>query len=95
MKLLTIICESLARGPVLELLGALGAHGYTLFPVEGSGSQGERPADIAEFGNIQIEVLVPVDLAERIWQRLESDFFKRYAMVAYESDVRVARTNKF
>lgn len=95
MKLLTIICEALARAPVLELLEGVGAHGYTLFPVEGTGSQGERPADIAEFGNIQIEVLVPVEVAEKIWTALEKDYFPRYAMIAYEADVRVLRHNKF
>ena len=34
MKLVTIVCEALARSAVTELLKEIGAHGYTLFPVE-------------------------------------------------------------
>jgi nitrogen regulatory protein PII len=58
MKLLTIVCEAHARGPVLDLLRSAGAHGWTLFPVEGDGAGGGRPADIPEFTNLQIQVVV-------------------------------------
>jgi len=40
MRLVTIVCEALAREPVKQLLVETGAHGYTLFPVEGAGAQG-------------------------------------------------------
>ena len=68
MKLVTIVCEALAREPLTVLLHEVGVNGYTLFTVEGSG---------------------------RLLGRLEKDFFPRYAMVAYESDVRVLRPHKF
>jgi len=95
MKLVTIVCEALARGPLTALLNEVGAHGYTLFTVEGSGAQGHRAADIEEFANIQVEVIVPPSVADRLLARLEEDFFSRYAMIAYESDVRVLRRDKF
>jgi nitrogen regulatory protein P-II 2 len=95
MKLVTIICEALARKPLKKLLAEAGAHGYTLFPVEGDGSQGRRTADIQEFANIQVEVIVPPGVAGQILARLEKDFFPRYAMIAYDSDVRVLRREKF
>lgn len=95
MKLVTIVCEALARQPLTALLGEVGAQGYTLFTVEGSGAQGQRVADIQEFANIQVEVIVPPAVAGQLLQRLERDFFPRYAMVAYESDVRVLRSHKF
>ena len=95
MNLITIVCEAHARGPVTALLHELGAHGYTLFTVEGSGSKGQRVADIQEFANIQIEVIVPPAVAEQILVRIEKDFLRRYAMVVYESDVRVLRPHKF
>lgn len=95
MKLVTIVCEAYARKAVTQLLDDVGAHGWTLFPVEGSGSQGLRPADIPEFANIQFEVLVAPEVAGRLLDRLWQDLFPKYAMVAYESEVRVLRPQKF
>ena len=95
MKLVTIVCEAYAKEAVRKLLREIGAHGCTLFEVEGDGSHGERPADIREFANIQIEVILPPERAEELLQRLEKEFFARYAMIAFESDVRVLRANKF
>ena len=95
MKLVTIICEAHARGAVTKLLHEVGAHGWTLFEVEGDGSRGKRPADIPEFANIQIEVIVPPEGARKLMERLGAEFFARYGMVAFESDVRVLRREKF
>lgn len=95
MKLVTIISEALAREPIKRLLREVGAHGYTLFPVEGDGSQGRRAADIQEFANIQIEVIIPPAVAGKLLDRLEKEFFPKFAMVAYETNVRVLRREKF
>lgn len=95
MKLVTIICEALARDAVTRLLREVGGHGYTLFKVEGVGATGERTAEIAEFGNIQVEMIVPAAACEQLMERLEKEFFPRYAMVAYESEVSVRRPEKF
>ena len=95
MRLVTIVCEAYARDAVTKLLREVGAHGYTLFAVEGDGSRGKRPGDIPEFANIQIEVVVPPAVAETLLARLESEFFPRYAMVAFECEVRVLRKEKF
>ncbi len=95
MKLVTIVCEAYARDAVTKLLRDVGAHGYTLFAVEGDGSQGKRPGDIPEFANIQIEVVVPPAVAETLLGRLEIEFFSRYAMIAFECEVRVLRKEKF
>ncbi len=95
MKLVTIICESLAGKHVKKLLRETGAHGWTLFDVEGAGAQGERPGDIKEFGNIQIEVIVPPNTADQLLERLHRDYFPRFTMVAYTSDIQVLRREKF
>jgi nitrogen regulatory protein PII len=95
MKLVTIVCEAYAKDAVTKLLHEVGAHGYTLFAVEGDGSRGKRPADIPEFANIQLEVLVQPAVATTLLERLEKDFFPRYGMIAFESDVRVLRPKKF
>ena len=95
MKLVTIVCEAHAREAVTKLLREVGAHGYTLFAVEGDGSRGKRPGDIPEFANIQIEVVVSPAVADTLLTRLEKEFFPRYAMIAFECDVRVLRKEKF
>jgi nitrogen regulatory protein P-II 2 len=95
MKRVTVVGEALAREPLLRLITESGAQGHTLFPVEGQGSQGHRPGDIQEFANIQVEVIAPPDVAARLLERLEREFFPRFAMVAYESDIRVVRSGKF
>ena len=82
MTLLTIVCEANARGRLLDLLRTAGAQGGTLFPVEGTGAQGGRPSDIAEYTNLQIEVIVKPAVATQILEQLGRDFFPRYAMVA-------------
>ena len=95
MKLVTIVCEAYAKAAVTKLLRDVGAHGSTLFAVEGDGSRGRREADIPEFTNIQVEVIVPPEVAQILLTRLEKEFFSRYGMIAFESDVRVLRPNKF
>ena len=95
MKLVTIVCEAHAREAVTKLLRDAGAHGHTLFAVEGDGSRGKRPGDIPEFANIQIEVVVSPAVAETLLARLEKEFFPRYAMIAFECEVRVLRKEKF
>ena len=71
------------------------AHGHTAYSVRGRGNQGDRGADIGEMGNVQIEAIVKPQVSEALLQRLRSDLFPSYAMVAYESDVRVLRAEKF
>ena len=95
MKLVTIVVEAYAREPLVRLLGEVGAHGYTLIHVEGSGSKGDRVADLPESANIKFKVIVTAATSERLLERLHNEFFARYAMVAYESDIRVLRPEKF
>lgn len=95
MTLVTVVCEALARSPLLELLRDLGIRGYTLFPVEGAGSKGDRPADIEEYGNIQVEIIVPEDTARVLTDRLAAEFLTRFAAIVYTTEVRVLRPEKF
>ena len=95
MKLVTIICEALLEERVVEILRQCGTHGHTAYSVRGSGSQGDRSADIVETGNVQVEVIVKPAVAEAVLERLHRELFKDYAMVAYETEVRVMRPEKF
>jgi nitrogen regulatory protein PII len=95
MKLVTIICEAVLEDRLVQLLRECGTHGHTAFSVRGSGNQGERSADLAESGNVQIEVIVKPAVAAALLSRLHAEFFQDYAMIAYESDVQVMRPEKF
>jgi nitrogen regulatory protein P-II 2 len=95
MKMVTIVCEAYAREPVTALLRAVGARGWTLFSVEGEGARGDRPADIPEFANIQIEIVVRPEIATVMLERLEKELFPRYGMIAFAADVQVLRAGKF
>ncbi len=95
MKLVTIICEALIEERVVEILRQCGTHGHTAYSVRGSGSQGDRSADIVETGNVKLEVIVKPTVAEAVLERLHRELFKDYAMVAYETEVRVMRPEKF
>jgi nitrogen regulatory protein PII len=95
MKLVTIVCEALARDAVTRLLREAGAQGWTVFPVEGFGSKGERTGEMAELANVQIEVIVSPPVCERLMGRLEQEFFPKYGMIAFEGDIRVRRPDKF
>ncbi len=95
MKLVTIVCEAHARGPVTDLLREVGAHVWTLFQVESEGAGGDRTADIPEFTNLQIQAIVPPAVAAVLLERMAREFFPRYGMIAFASDVQVVRLEKF
>jgi nitrogen regulatory protein PII len=95
MKLVTIVAEALARPAIEQLVNQVGAHGFTVFPVEGSGAGGERRADMGEYSNVQFEVIVPPAIAQTLMDRLYTDYMPRYGLVVFEGDVRVLRPDKF
>jgi nitrogen regulatory protein PII len=95
MKMVTIVCEAYALNPVKKLLREVGAQGWTNFAVEGAGEGGERTGETKEFANVQIEVILQPASAGTLLKRLEEEFFPRYGMIAFESDVRILRSAKF
>jgi nitrogen regulatory protein P-II 2 len=95
MKLITIIGETHARTPLCRLFEEVGAHGFTVFPVEGKGSQGLRDGGMPEYANLQFEVIVQAATAELLLDRLQEAFFPSYAMVAHVTDIGVLRADKF
>ena len=95
LKQVTIVCEALAREAVLAVLEDAGAHGWTLATVEGQGPGGARGGEIPELANLRLEVLLQPAAATMVLERLERDLFPRYAMIAWETDVRVLRPARF
>ncbi len=95
MRLVTIVCEALAKDIVLRLARECGAHGATIGPASGLGATGERPADIEEAANVRVELVVTPETAARIVESVERELFPRFACVLWETDVRVLRRSKF
>jgi nitrogen regulatory protein PII len=95
LKQVTIVCEALAREAVLGVLKDAGAHGWTIATVEGQGPGGARGGEIPELANLRLEVLLQPEAATTVLQRLERELFSRYAMIAWETDVRVLRPARF
>ena len=93
-QLVTIIAEAVLKKRLLDDIRRLGATGYSIGSVEGSGTGGRHTADW-EGPHVRIETIVRDEVAERILDHLAEHYFTNYAVVAFTSTVRVARPAKF
>jgi nitrogen regulatory protein PII len=94
-RLLTIITEAILVVELCECLERLGATGYTVTNARGSGHRGVRDAGWSSSSNVRVEVVCNDEVAERIIQHLREHYYNDYAMILFESDVRVLRPGKF
>lgn len=94
-KLLTVITEALLENELCEVIKELGATGYTVTNARGSGSRGVRDAGWASSGNIRVEIVCSKELGDTIARHLRDKYYANYAMIIFESDVRVLRSEKF
>ncbi len=94
-KLITIVTEAVLEQEVCESLEDLGAAGYTVTNARGKGSRGVRDAGWSTSSNVRVEVVCSDDVAQRIAEHLQQKYYDNYAMIIFESDVRVLRPDKF
>ena len=94
-KLVTIVTESVLEQELCETLEDAGAAGYTVTNARGKGSRGVRDAGWSTSSNIRVEVVCSDDVAERVARQLREKYYDDYAMIIFESDVRVLRPDKF
>ena len=94
LKLVTIVAESLLEKRLVEEVKRLGAKGYTITPARGEGPRGIRSVDW-EGQNIRLETIVSEEVALRILQRLQEEYFPHYAVIAYVENVWVVRGEKY
>jgi len=92
---LTIICEAVLEARLLKDLEAQGAPGWTVSDARGRGSRGVRSAGWDNDGNVRIEVVCGREMAERISEHVQRQYYADYAMICYLSQVEVLRDNKF
>jgi len=94
LKLVTIVAESLLEKRLVEEIKRLGARGYTITPARGEGSRGIRSVDW-EGQNIRLETIVSEEVALKILQKLQEEYFPHYAVIAYVENVEVVRGEKY
>jgi nitrogen regulatory protein PII len=94
-RLITIVTEAILEVELCEILEQLGATGYTVTNARGSGHRGIRNAGWSSSSNVRIEVICNQDVAQRIATHLRENYYNDYAMILFESDVRVLRPDKF
>lgn len=94
LTLVTIITERLLRDDIIDIIKGLGVTGYTLSDTTGEGSRGIRASDW-EGKNVKIEVIVTEERADKIIEKISSDYFENYAVVAYTQQVKVVRGQKY
>lgn len=94
LKLVTIVAESLLEKKLVEEVKRLGAKGYTIVAARGEGSRGMRSVDW-EGQNIRLETIVSEEVALRILQKLQEEYFPHYAVIAYVENVEVVRGEKY
>jgi nitrogen regulatory protein P-II 2 len=94
LKKVSIVAEAVLEEHLLRELRELGASGYTVAAVRGEGSRGVRASEW-EGKNVQIDVLVGPEVADRIIEHVATEYFTYYAVVAYLMDVEVVRGEKY
>jgi nitrogen regulatory protein P-II 2 len=94
LSLVTIVAESLLRDRLVSSILAAGAKGFTITEAEGEGSRHRRVSEILG-ANIRIETIVSEQVAEVLLSTLSNEYFERYAVIAYVSQVQVVRGTKY
>lgn len=94
LKLLTIITEPLLEQKLVDLIQASGARGHTISDCRGDGSRGIRAGDLSG-KNIKIESVVSPEVAKKLMSILQKDYFPRFALIAFLTDVSVVRGEKY
>jgi nitrogen regulatory protein P-II 2 len=93
MTLVTIVAEELLEQRLVRALHEAGIAGYTVTPARGEGARGLREG--ASGANIRLDTVTTLPVAEALIDYLRERYFANYAIVAWLSDVRVVREEKY
>jgi hypothetical protein len=90
----TVVAEAVLRERLIAEIMSAGATGYTSFPAEGEGSRHLRSGDLPG-ENVHIETIVNELAADRLLTQLANHYFPHFALIAYVTEVRVIRGEKY
>jgi nitrogen regulatory protein P-II 2 len=93
-QMITVVAEAVLERKLTALMTDLGARGYSISHAHGRGTRGVHTEDW-EGPNVRIESVVTAAVADRILTHLVEHYFPHYAIVAFTTEVRVARPDKF
>lgn len=94
-KLLVIIAEASLEKLLADDVIRLGAHGYTVTDVRGSGSHGVREGIWEADRTIRMEILCESMIADEIAAGVMNKYAKNYGISLFFSDVDVLRPEKY
>jgi len=94
-KLLVVICEAALEKALAEDARRLGAAGYTVADVRGSGRGGTREGAWEADRSVEIKVICDAEVAERLAAHVLATYCQHYAVTLYLGDVSVLRPEKF
>ena len=94
MTLLTIVAESILKDRLIHEIRNARAKGFTITDVSGEGSRQRRVSELLG-ENIKIEVIAKREVADKVLEVLQKEYFSRYAVIAYMSEIQVVREEKY
>lgn len=94
-KLVLIIAEAALESRLVEEIQAVGATGYTISEVRGSGSSGERDGSWTPSRSIEIRVICTDDLAEALTQRVLERYAAHFSVIVFVAEGTVTRPERF
>ena len=94
-KLLVVICEAALEKLLAEDARRLGAAGYTVTDVRGSGRGGTRDGSWEADRSIEMKVICEAGVAERLAAHVLATYGPHYSVTLYFADVSVVRPEKF
>ena len=96
LKLLTVVGETIVMTDIAEEAIKLGASGYSLTEVNGHGSRSARNVvETQGSKTMKAEFIVSADVAEKILDHVQHEYFEHYAIIAWQSDVQVLRGEQY
>lgn len=94
-ELLVIFAEASLEKLLADDVIRLGAHGYTVTDVRGSGSHGVREGIWEADRTIRMEILCESVIADEIAAEVMNKYAKNYGISLFFSDVDVLRPKKY
>lgn len=94
LRLITIVAEPVLEERITRELCDLGASGFTVTAAHGAGSRGMRATD-PPGESVRIETVVGEEVADRVLEHIARRYFPNYAVIAFETEVRVVRGDKY
>jgi nitrogen regulatory protein P-II 2 len=93
--MLVVICEATLERPLIADALRLGARGYTIAEVRGSGRGGTRDGAWASDRSIEMKIICEADIAENLAEHVLTTYAENYAVTLYLNDVSILRPEKF